>query len=51
MQKNLVYKDKLEEIEVLKIKEEYTSGISALDKEEIVKGNYNKSRRILKRRR
>ena len=40
------YKAKLEGIEVLKIKEEYTSGVSALDKEEIIKENYNKSRRI-----
>ena len=40
------YKAKLEGIEVEKIGEEYTSGVSAIDKEEIVKENYNKARRI-----
>ena len=33
-------------IEVAKIGEEYTSGVSSIDKEEISKKNYNKARRI-----
>lgn len=40
------YKAKLEGIRVEKISEKYTSGVSALDKEEIIKENYNKKRRI-----
>ena len=40
------YKAKLEGIEVEKIGEEYTSGVSSIDKEEINKKYYNKSRRI-----
>ena len=39
------YKAKLEGIEVEKISERYTSGVSAIDKEEIKKENYNKKRR------
>ena len=31
---------------VKKVSEKYTSGVSAIDKEEIVKENYNKKRRI-----
>ena len=40
------YKAKLEGIEIEKIREEYTSGVSSIDKEEINKKYYNKSRRI-----
>ena len=40
------YKAKLEGIEVKKISEKYTSGVSAIDKEEITKENYKKKRRI-----
>ncbi len=40
------YKEKLEGIKVEKISEKYTSGVSALDREEIIKENYNKKRRI-----
>ena len=40
------YKAKLEGIEVIKITEEYTSGVSSIDKEKINKENYDKSRRI-----
>ena len=40
------YKAKIEGIEVELISEEYTSGVSALDNEEVVKENYNKKRRI-----
>ena len=40
------YKAKLEGIEVVKITEEYTSGVSSIDKEEINKENYDKKRRI-----
>ena len=40
------YKAKLEGIKVEKISEKYTSGVSALDREEIIKENYNKKRRI-----
>ena len=40
------YKAKLEGIEVVKITEEYTSGVSSIDKEEINKENYDKRRRI-----
>ena len=40
------YKAKLEGIEVVKITEEYTSGVSSIDKEEINKENYDKTRRI-----
>ena len=44
--KKIEYKAKLEGIEVVKITEEYTSGVSSIDKEEINKENYDKSRRI-----
>ena len=40
------YKAKLEGIKVEKISEKYTSGVSALDREDIIKENYNKNRRI-----
>ena len=40
------YKAKLEEIKVEKIGEKYTSGVSALDRGDIIKENYNKNRRI-----
>ena len=40
------YKAKLEGIEVEKIGEEYTSGVSSIDKEEINRNFYNKARRI-----
>ena len=40
------YKAKIEGIEVVKITEEYTSGVSSIDKEEINKENYDKRRRI-----
>ncbi len=40
------YKSKLEGIKVHKIDERYTSGVSALDEEEIIKENYNKKRRV-----
>ena len=40
------YKAKMEGIEVAKIGEEYTSGVSSIDKEEINRKNYNKARRI-----
>ena len=40
------YKAKLEGIKVEKISEKYTSGVSALDREDIIKENYNKRRRI-----
>ena len=40
------YKAKLEGIEVEKIGEEYTSGVSSIDKEEINRKYYNKARRI-----
>lgn len=39
------YKVKLKGIEVVKISERYTSGVSALDNEEITKENYNPKRR------
>ena len=42
----IIYKSKLEGIEVEKISEKYTSGVSALDEEEITKERYNKKRRI-----
>lgn len=42
----ITYKAQLEGIEVILIKENYTSGVSSLDKEEINKENYNKERRI-----
>lgn len=42
----ITYKAKLEGIKVKLISEKYTSGVSALDKEEINKENYNKARRI-----
>lgn len=44
--KKIEYKAKLEGIKVVKISEEYTSGVSAMDEEEIVKENYKKERRI-----
>ena len=40
------YKAKLEGKEVILIEEKYTSGVSSIDKEEINKENYNKTRRI-----
>ena len=40
------YKAKLEGIKVEKISEKYTSRVSALDREDIIKENYNKRRRI-----
>lgn len=40
------YKAKLEGIEVVYVTEKYTSGVSSIDKEEINRSNYNKSRRI-----
>lgn len=40
------YKARLEGIEVEKIRENYTSGVSSIDKEEIKKENYDKTRRI-----
>ena len=40
------YKAKLEGIRVEFVSEKYTSGVSAIDKEEITKENYNKKRRI-----
>ena len=40
------YKAKLEGIKVVKISEKYTSGVSALDNEDITKENYDKKRRI-----
>ena len=40
------YKAKLENIEIKKVDESYTSGVSALDKEEVTKENYNKKRRV-----
>ena len=43
--KKIEYKAKLEGIEVVKISEKYTSGVSAIDKEEVNKENYNKKRR------
>ena len=44
--KKIEYKAKLEGIEVEKIGEEYTSGVSSIDKEEINRKYYNKARRI-----
>ena len=43
---NIEYKAKLRGIEVIKINESYTSGVSAIDKELITKENYNIKRRI-----
>ena len=40
------YKSKLEGIKTFKISERYTSGVSSIDKEEIIKENYDKKRRI-----
>ena len=40
------YKAKLEGIKVKEISEKYTSGVSAIDEEEITRENYNKKRRI-----
>lgn len=40
------YKARLKGIEVVKISERYTSGVSVLDNEEITKENYNPKRRI-----
>ena len=42
------YKAKIEGIEVEKIGEEYTSGVSSIDKEEINRKYYNKARRIIR---
>lgn len=44
--KKIEYKAKLEGISVKKISEKYTSGVSAIDEEEIKEENYNKKRRI-----
>ena len=44
--RKIEYKGKLDGIEIEKINERYTSGVSAIDKEEISKENYNKKRRI-----
>ena len=44
--KKIEYKAKLEGKEVIKIEEKYTSGVSSIDKEEINKENYDKTRRI-----
>ncbi|MBP3255012.1 MAG: transposase [Clostridia bacterium] len=44
--KKIEYKAKMEGIKVEKISEKYTSGVSAIDEEEIVKENYNIKRRI-----
>ena len=44
--KKIEYKAKLEGIEVEKMGEEYTSGVSSIDKEEINRNYYNKTRRI-----
>lgn len=42
----ITYKANLEGIEIEKISERYTSGISAIDEEEIIKENYNPRRRV-----
>ena len=42
----IMYKAQLEGIEVIKVKESYTSGCSAIDLEDINKTNYNKTRRV-----
>jgi len=47
--KKIEYKAKLEGIKVVKISEEYTSGVSAMDEEEIVKENYKKEQTITKK--
>ena len=44
--RKIEYKAKKEGIEVEYITEEYTSGVSSLDKEEISKRRYNRNRRI-----
>ena len=44
--RKIEYKAKKEGIEVEYITEEYTSGVSSLDKEEISKRRYNKKRRV-----
>jgi len=44
--KLIEYKAKLEGIETIIINEAYTSGCSAIDKEQLTKDNYDKSRRI-----
>ena len=44
--KKIEYKAKLEGIKIEKISEKYTSGVSAIDEEEIIKENYNPKRRI-----
>ena len=46
LKNKIEYKAKLEGIEIVYITEEYTSGVSSIDKEEINKTNYKKSRRI-----
>ena len=43
--KKIEYKAKLEGIKIIKISEKYTSGVSAIDNEEVKKENYNKKRR------
>ena len=42
------YKAKLKGIEIVKISERYTSGVSAVDNEDITKENYNPKRRIFR---
>ena len=44
--KKIRYKAELEGKEVILVEESYTSGVSSIDKEEIRKENYNKTRRI-----
>ena len=44
--KKIEYKVKIEGKEVIIIEEKYTSGVSSIDKEEINKENYDKTRRI-----
>ena len=44
--KKIEYKAKQEGIEVVKISEKYTSGVSAIDNEEVKKENYNKEENI-----
>lgn len=48
MVQKIEYKAKLKGIEVIKISERYTSGVSTLDNEAITKENYNPKRRIFR---